>query len=129
MAIGQSMHREASSGPPPERSGGWFLGGHSLLRLALTLLLAISMLAYGEDTRKLKSGAPPAYPDLARKLNIRGIARVMVTVAPDGAVTEVKEKGGNPVLVDALVRAVKKWRYEPADKTSTIEVQYTFTSE
>ena len=101
----------------------------NLMHLAFALLLAIATFASAEETRRLKSGAPPTYPELARKLSIRGIARVLATVAPDGSVVEVKEKGGNPVLVDALVRAVKKWKYEPADKTTTIEVQFAFTSE
>jgi TonB family protein len=99
-------------------------------RAALGLLLAAGMLicsvAHAEDTRKAKSSPPPEYPELAKRLNIRGAARVRVTIAPDGAVKEVQEVGGNPVLVDALVRAVKKWRYEPADKTSVIEVKFDF---
>jgi outer membrane biosynthesis protein TonB len=38
----------------------------------------------------------------------------------------VKELGGNPVLVEALTRAVKKWKYEPAKKESLIEVKFDF---
>jgi len=99
-------------------------------RAALGILLVASMLicsaAYGEDTRKPKSNPAPEYPELAKRLNIRGAARVRVTIAPDGSVKEVQEVGGNPVLVDALARAVKKWRYEPADKTSVIDVKYDF---
>lgn len=79
-----------------------------------------------ESTRKLKSSVPPEYPELARRLNLRGIARVSVTVAPDGRVTNVRELGGNPVLVDALVRAVKKWKYEPAAKETVVEVKFEF---
>lgn len=78
-------------------------------------------------TRKLKTSVPPEYPELARRLNLKGVVRVQVKVAPEGAVKEVKELGGNPVLLDALVRAVKKWKYEPADKESVVEVQYDFT--
>ena len=79
-----------------------------------------------EATRKLKSSVPPEYPELARRLNLRGTARVSVTVAPDGRVTSAKELGGNPVLVDALIRAVKKWKYEPAAKESVVEVKFEF---
>ena len=71
----------------------------------------------------------PEYPELARRLKLHGIARVEVTVAPDGKVKEVKEIGGNPVLLQALVRAVNKWRYEPAANSSTLEVKYEFTGE
>ena len=79
-----------------------------------------------EATRKLKSSVPPEYPELARRLNLRGTARVSVTVAPDGRVTSAKELGGNPVLVDALLRAVKKWKYEPAAKETVVEVKFDF---
>ncbi len=79
------------------------------------------------SSRKVKSNPPPEYPELARKMNITGTARVLLTVANDGSVTSVKELGGNPVLVAALVKAVKKWKYEPADHESEIEEKYVFT--
>jgi len=78
------------------------------------------------SSRKVKSNPPPEYPELARKMNITGAARVLVTVANDGSVTTVKELGGNPVLVAALVKAVKKWKYEAADRESEIEVKFEF---
>lgn len=78
------------------------------------------------SSRKAKLSPPPEYPELARKLNIQGLARVLVTAAPDGKVVAVKELGGNPILVSALVQAVKKWKYEPADHASEIEVKFDF---
>jgi TonB family protein len=78
------------------------------------------------SARKLKVSVPPEYPELARKMNIQGLARVLVTVVPDGAVAGVKELGGNPILVDALVQAVRKWKYEATDHESQIEVRYEF---
>ncbi len=77
-------------------------------------------------TRKLKSSNPPAYPELARKMKIEGMARVLLTVSSDGSVVKVKELGGNPVLVDALAQAAHKWKYEPADGESDVEVRYEF---
>jgi len=78
------------------------------------------------SSRKLKLSVPPEYPELARKMNIQGVARVLLTVTADGRVVGVKELGGNPVLVAALVQAVKKWKYEPADRESEIEVRFEF---
>jgi len=78
------------------------------------------------SSRKLKVSVPPEYPELARKMNIQGVARVLLTVATDGHVVGVKELGGNPVLVAALVQAVKKWKYEAADRESEIEVRFEF---
>lgn len=79
-----------------------------------------------QSGRKAKSNPPPDYPELARKLNIQGMARVLLTVAPDGKVAGVKDLGGSPILVAALSDAVKKWKYEPADRESQIEVRFEF---
>lgn len=97
----------------------------TLIALGL-FILPSSRGADEQESRKIKTKVLPEYPELARRLNLRGMARVQVTVAPEGAVKDVKELGGNPVLLDALVRAVKKWRYEPAGKESLVEVKYDF---
>jgi TonB family protein len=76
--------------------------------------------------RKLKVSPPPEYPELARKMNIQGLVRVLLTVSTDGSVVKVKELGGNPVLVSAMVQAVRKWKYESADHDSEIEVRFEF---
>ncbi|HEU4414862.1 MAG TPA: energy transducer TonB [Candidatus Angelobacter sp.] len=79
-----------------------------------------------QSARKTKVNPPPDYPELARKLNIQGIARVLAKVAPDGGVVNVKELGGNPVLVSALAEAVKRWKYEPAEHESEVEIKFDF---
>ena len=79
-----------------------------------------------QSGRKAKSNPPPDYPELARKLNIQGMARVLLTVTADGKVAGVKDLGGNPILVTALSDAAKKWKYEPADRESQVEVRYEF---
>jgi len=79
------------------------------------------------NARKLKVSVPPEYPELARKMNIQGVARVLLTVTTDGRVVGVKELGGNPVLVASLAQAVRKWKYESADRESEIEVRFEFT--
>jgi TonB family protein len=80
-----------------------------------------------EAGRKIKTRVTPEYPELARKVRLSGIARVEFTVTPEGAVKDVKELGGNPVLLEALVRAVKQWKYEPASKEAIIEVKAAFS--
>jgi TonB family protein len=82
----------------------------------------------GNERRKLKSGELPEYPTLARRLSISGIARVVATLNPKGSVVQVRELGGNPVLVEALMKAVKKWTYEPSSDLSTIEIRFEFKS-
>lgn len=64
--------------------------------------------------RKVVSKVAPVYPDLARRLNLRGVVKLIVVIAPDGKVKSTEVVGGNPVLTQAAVEAVRKWRYEPA---------------
>ena len=85
--------------------------------------------AQAESKRKTKVNTPPEYPELARKLNIEGMARVLAVVAADGNVSKVKELGGNPILVTALAHAVKNWKYEPAEHESMIEVRFEFVQQ
>jgi TonB family protein len=101
----------------------------TLLWNTLAMSPAISQTATPSqaNARKLKVSVPPEYPELARKMNIQGVARVLLTVTPDGKVVGVKELGGNPVLVASLVQAVRKWKYESADRESEIEVRFEFT--
>lgn len=80
------------------------------------------------SSRKLKTRIEPVYPELARKNNISGSARVELLVTPDGKVKDVKVLGGNPVLVQAVVTAVMKWKYEPAAEESSVIVKFDFAS-
>lgn len=76
--------------------------------------------------RKVKTRVEPEYPELAKKNNISGTTRVEVVVAPDGKVKNVRVLGGNPVLAQAAVVAVTKWKYEPATEESKIVVKFDF---
>jgi TonB family protein len=76
--------------------------------------------------RKVKNKVEPVYPDLARRNNISGSARVELLITPDGKVKDVKVLGGNPVLVQAVIAAVVKWKYEPAAEESSVVVKFDF---
>ncbi len=76
--------------------------------------------------RKLKNRVEPVYPDLARRNNISGSARVELLVTPEGKIKDVKVLGGNPVLVQAVMAAVVKWKYEPAPEESTVVIKFDF---
>jgi protein TonB len=77
-------------------------------------------------TRKVKNRVEPVYPDLARRNNNSGSARVELLIAPDGKVKDVKVLGGNPVLVQAVTAAVVKWKYEPAAEESSVIIKFDF---
>ena len=59
-------------------------------------------------------------------MNLAGIVKLEVTVTPSGNVKDTKVIGGNPILVNAAADAVKKWRFEPADKEDVGVVEFKF---
>jgi TonB family protein len=79
-----------------------------------------------EDERKVVSRVAPTYPDLARRTNVHGVVKLVVVVAPDGKVTSTEVVGGNPVLVQAAVQAVHKWRYEAGPRQTYVPVELRF---
>lgn len=98
---------------------------------AITLLTSLLLLptlspAQGELSRKVHTKVAPAYPELARRINLRGSVKLLVVVLPNGNVKDTKVMGGNPILVNAAIDALKKWKFEPSqDETSgTIEFKF-----
>ena len=49
-----------------------------------------------------------------------------MVVAPNGTVKDAKVVGGHPVLANAALEAVKKWRFEPAPAESSGVVDFKF---
>ena len=82
--------------------------------------------AQGEITRRIKSKVEAVYPQLARKMNITGTVKVEVVVTPNGTVKAAKVVGGHPLLADAALIAVMKWRFEPAASESSGIVNFKF---
>jgi len=78
------------------------------------------------DSRRLKVSTPAEYPEIAKRMNIKGVVQLEVLVARDGSVKEVTVIGGHPLLTDAVVKAVKGWQYEPAAKESRELVRVVF---
>jgi len=76
--------------------------------------------------RKVRSRVLPEYPSLARQMNVAGKVKVEATVSADGRVLDTRVVGGSPLLVNAAVEALKKWRFEPAAKDTTELVEFEF---
>jgi TonB family protein len=64
-----------------------------------------------ERERKVVRRVVPTYPDLARRLQISGVVKLMATVAPNGNVKSIDVLGGNPVLIQAAEEAVGNWKF------------------
>ncbi len=77
-------------------------------------------------TRKVLKKVLPAYPDLARQLEIKGAVKLVVTVEPNGKVRSARALGGNPAFVDAAMRVIDRWKFEPTSEPSTETVEIKF---
>jgi TonB family protein len=81
-----------------------------------------------EVERKVLSKVAPTYPDLARKTNIHGAVKLGVVIAPDGRVESTRVIGGNPVLIQAALDAVRKWKYEAGPQRTNEVVELKFNT-
>ena len=79
-----------------------------------------------EMVRRAKTKVQPTYPELAHKMNISGIVKIEVTVAPNGTVKEARVVGGHPVLAQSALDAAKRWRFEAAAAESTGIIDFKF---
>lgn len=98
------------------------------LGLALLSVLLVSGLAAQERTgRKVKTKVSPTYPEVAKKFHLNGAVKVEVVIAPSGNVQSAKVLGGHPLLAESALQAVKQWKYEAANETSTQIEQFNFS--
>jgi protein TonB len=115
--------------------------------LALPALVVLAGLAVAQDNPsptpkrlRVSSGvanslkihdAQPQYPQKAREQGIQGDVLLQATIGTKGKLTNLRIVQGDPILVQAAVDAVKKWRYrpyilngEPVDVETTIKIQF-----
>jgi TonB family protein len=102
-----------------------------LLSVAAVCLLATTKPANSENAeqgneRKLVSRVEPEYPETLRRLYIGGVVKVDVVVSPAGSVESTQLMGGNPILGQAAMKAIKQWKYAPAGTKSRFTVKFEF---
>jgi TonB family protein len=103
-----------------------------LKNLALALALsAVSVASLGAQSapltrRPVRHLVTPVYPELAKKLNLTGTARIEVTIGPDGTVKHTRVIGGHPVLAAEAERAAEKSTFEPASTETTEVIEFKF---
>jgi TonB family protein len=100
-------------------------------RFVVWAIVLLSPLAWAQDDssethRRVMSRVVPAYPELARAMNVKGSVRLQVVVAPNGLPKSVRVIGGHPVLAQAAERAVQKWKWERVahDTSEPIELRF-----
>ena len=101
-----------------------------LIALSLGVIIFSPVLClaqeHPETIRKIVSRVDPVYPELANKMQIRGIVKVEVVVAPNGRVRSTQVIGGSPLLARAAVDAVAKWKWGPAPQETKELIQLNF---
>ncbi len=106
-----------------EKSWVQQIAGKCFRLLPVIALLAACALA---DTRKPVANPDPEYPEIARRMNVTGTVKMEIVIAADGTIRSVKVLGGHPLLVDAVQKALKRWKYAPAAAETTIQVDFKF---
>lgn len=79
-----------------------------------------------EGKRKIKSKTAPAYPELAKRMNVSGKVKIEVIITPDGKVRSTRVIGGHPLLVQACQDAVKEWKFVSAAEETTQVIEFDF---
>jgi len=88
-------------------------------------ILSVTQSGTGPE-RKLVTRIPPEYPETLQRLQIVGTVRLAVTISPKGSVEVVELLGGNPILGESAIRAVRQWVYAPGPSRTTVEVTIPF---
>jgi TonB family protein len=79
-----------------------------------------------ESDRRPITRIEPEYPETLKRLYIGGVVRVATTVAPNGTVENAELLGGNPVLGQSAMKAIKQWKYSPTNTKEKLIVKLTF---
>jgi periplasmic protein TonB len=84
--------------------------------------------ASGVANSLLLHSVEPRYPEEARRQHLHGDVRLEILIDKEGKVASVKTLSGEPILVDAAIKAVKQWRYRPyLLNGDPVEVESTVT--
>lgn len=107
--------------------------GARILLLLTAITITFSTTSQGQESaeapRKVQTQTAAVYPTLARSMNIHGVVKLEVQVAPNGSVKKVDVKGGHPLLTQSAVTAVGHWKFEPSPRDTKELVEIKFEPE
>jgi protein TonB len=89
-------------------------------------------IASGVVAKNRISGDEPVYPEKAREAKVSGTVVMSAVIGKDGAIKNLNIISGPPLLRQAALDAVSKWRYrptklngEPVEVATQINVNFT----
>jgi outer membrane biosynthesis protein TonB len=110
-----------------------FAGIGKLFAIAALMLLVLSVQsqhvlaqAPGKTARKVVVRIEPEYPDFFRNGHFEARVIAEATVLPNGNVSSVEIKGGNPMFAEFATKALMKWKYVPAPVQTVEPVIFNF---
>jgi len=80
-----------------------------------------------KNQRKVVYRVEPEYPEDLKRIGVGGYVRVDATISASGTVEDATVAGGNPILAEAAVKAVKKWRYVAQDSQTKARLIFHFS--
>jgi protein TonB len=83
-------------------------------------------MCHAQEGRRVLRNPTPSYPALAKRMNLSGVVKIKAVVAVDGQLKQVEVVGGDPVLAEAALEAVKAWKYAPGKSETPVEVDFKF---
>lgn len=93
------------------------VGRTGLLVCLFACVVSLPLFSQSEEAtgeRKVVTRVEPKYPPTLERLYIGGVVRLQVDIAANGTVESAQLLGGNPILGQAAMAAVKLWKYAPA---------------
>jgi TonB family protein len=104
----------------------------SLVALILLLLPVqpgnVLAQAPANNGRKVLVRVEPEYPDFFRNGHFQARVVAEATVLPNGNVSSVEIKGGNPMFAEFASKALRRWKYAPAPAQTVEQVVFNFNS-
>jgi outer membrane biosynthesis protein TonB len=105
----------------------------NLLCLAALLVLLLPVQpgfivaqAPAKNARKVLVRVEPDYPDFFRNGHFEARVVAEATVLPNGNVSSIEIKGGNPMFAEFATKALMKWKYVPAPAQTVEQVIFNF---
>lgn len=93
------------------------------------LLASSTILHAGQQattSRKVVKMVAAQYPSVLKRRGIGGTVRLRVLVSAGGTVKDAQVLGGNPILADCAVKAVKQWVFVTSEKEESVEISVGF---
>jgi TonB family protein len=78
------------------------------------------------NNRKALKMVAVQYPSILKSRGIGGTVKLRVQINANGTVKDVQVMGGNPILSESSVKAVKQWLFAASEKDESLEISVVF---